>query len=537
MQPQRNNLLEQGITPLYNRLSRRLNRLVNSGQAHVLQGGRKGVEREALRITPAGELSQLRHPTALGSTLTHSSITTDYSEAQLELVTQPFTTVTELFSHLKEIHLFVHSHLPGHELLWSTSMPCVLHGEKSVPIAEFGTSNLGRMKHTYRRGLDVRYGRIMQSISGVHFNYSVAEEFWPLYQEVEENRGALRTFTDEAYFGLLRNVLRYEWLITYLFGNSPALCRSFFAGRETPLQLLDGHSYFAPYATSLRMSNIGYKNHMPSSLHVSYNSLDQYVTDLIGAVQTPHPPYQKLGVVVDGVYQQLNANILQIENEFYSAVRPKQPGQGDERPLMALRNRGVGYVEVRALDINTFDPLGFAPEQARFLEAFLLFCLLHESPPLTEAERKLNAHNQRVVAQNGRDPQARLLGPESERSLRDWASELLDAMEPIATLLEDAAPGYTAAISTQRESVLDPERTPSARMLREMKEHDESFFRYGLRISQEHYETLRQHTQAPDQTAMFEQLAQDSLLKQAQLEASDAISFEQYLQDYADQLG
>jgi glutamate--cysteine ligase len=107
---------------------RRLAGLINSGQRGVLRGGRKGVERESLRVTPAGHIAADRHPPALGSALTNAHITTDFSEALIELVTPPFQQSWELLQYLCDIHQFVYRHLDD-ELLWATSMPCAIDGD------------------------------------------------------------------------------------------------------------------------------------------------------------------------------------------------------------------------------------------------------------------------------------------------------------------------------------------------------------------------------------------------------------------------
>ena len=231
--------------------------MVNSGERGVLLGGLKGIEKESLRVTPDGRISQRPHPRALGSPLTHEHVTTDYSEALIELVTPTFTTSWELLEYLTELHQFVYRHL-GDELLWCTSMPCRLAGDSSIPLAEFGTSNVGRMKHVYRRGLGLRYGRIMQAISGVHFNYSFPAQFWEVLAAVLGRRDAGQDFMSETYFGLLRNYRRHGWIVHYLFGVSPAVCRSFVAGHDDHGLEEFGHgTLYSPYATSLRMSDLG----------------------------------------------------------------------------------------------------------------------------------------------------------------------------------------------------------------------------------------------------------------------------------------
>src|SRR5215469_13066381 len=365
---------------------RRLSALVNSGQPEILQGGRKGLEKESLRVTPEGRLAQTAHPRALGSALTSEHITTDYSEALIELVTPTFTATWELLQYLLDLHQFVYRHL-GSELLWATSMPGAISRDEDIPIADYGRSHIGCMKTVYRRGLGVRYGRMMQAISGVHFNYSFPLPFWEVYADVLQSHDRGTQFVSARYFDLLRNYRRYGWIVLYLFGVSPVLCSSFLRGREESLPELVPGTLYEPHATSLRMSDIGYRNRNQAGLAISVNSLEEYVRDLTRAIMTPHLPYESLGVRIDERYQQLNANVLQIENEYYSYIRPKRVARSGERPTKALRRAGVEYVEVRALDVSAFDPVGVNQNKLRFLEAFLALCLLKESPPIGESEQ------------------------------------------------------------------------------------------------------------------------------------------------------
>src|SRR6185437_9813646 len=320
---------------------RRLAALVNGGQPQILQGGRKGVEKESLRVTPSGKLAQTPHPRRLGSALTNENITTDYSESLIELVTPPFTTSWELLQYLLDLHQFVYRHLDD-ELLWATSMPGAIERDQDIPIAQFGSSHVGQM----------------QAISGVHFNYSFPLPFWEAYAEVLKSRDSGSKFVSARYFDLLRNYRRYGWIVLYLFGVSPVVCKSFLKGRELQLADFTSNTAYEPYATSLRMSDVGYRNRNQAGLAVSVNSLEEYVRDLTHAIMTPHPPDEALGVKVDGEYRQLNANILQIENEYYSFIRPKRVARSGERPTRALQRAGVEYVEVRALDVSAFDPVG-----------------------------------------------------------------------------------------------------------------------------------------------------------------------------------
>jgi glutamate--cysteine ligase len=513
----------------------RLTKLINTGERHGLKGARIGLEKETLRVGPDGRIAQTPHPRALGAALTHPYITTDYSEALLEFITPPLTNLPETTQFLHDVHHFVY-HNVGDEMLWATSMPCVVEGEESVPIAWYGTSNPGMMKHVYRRGLGYRYGRIMQVIAGVHFNYSLPESFWPILQTLEGDHRSLQDFISDRYFGLIRNLQRLGWLVPYLFGAAPAVCKSFLAGKPSRLAELDESTYFLPYATSLRLSDIGYTNRLEkkAGLNISYNSLDEYLVSLQAALATPHPPYAELGVIVDGEYRQLNANLLQIENEYYSTMRPKQIPQGDEHPALALKRRGVRYVELRSLDVGVFDPLGVNEAELRFLEAFLVFCLLHDSPPINTDERKAIDDNQMTVANRGREPAVLLNQNGQPRKLDEWALEIAVMMEGVCAVLDQGETGrpYSTALEQQKAVIHDPDLTPSARIIAEMRRYKEPFFYFAKRWSKQHQSHFTSQPLSEDQRRFFTEQADRSLQRQHQLEALDDAPFAEYLQRY-----
>ena len=523
----------KGSEALYGAALERLRQMLDQTPRELFTGGLKGIEKESLRVTHDGHIAQTPHPTALGSALTHPHITTDYSEALLELITDPVPRSSTVLESLEQLHRFVYSHLDD-EMLWATSMPCVVDGERSIPIARYGSSNIGRMKHIYRRGLDVRYGRTMQAIAGVHFNYSLPVELWPALQEFEDDSSPLRIYISDAYFRLIRNFQRLGWLIPFLFGSSPAVCPSFLGGRRDGFQCLDGHTLYEPYGTSLRMSDIGYKNKAQSGLNVSYNNLEDYVASLTRAIETPDPDYAAIGTHKNGQWQQLNTNVLQIENEYYSFVRPKRPTRSGEKPTAALSREGVEYVEIRALDVSPFHPVGVSACQLRFLEAMLIFCLFEDSPPIDEAEREAINHNQALVARRGREPGLRLRRNGGTVALLDWARETCEALAGICEALDTAEPAtpYTDALKIQYAVVADPELSPSARVLREMAEHEESFVEFALRVSREQERHFRSSPFPPETQAAYDEQARQSLEAQREIEEGDTVPFERYLQDY-----
>jgi glutamate--cysteine ligase len=518
-------------------LEQRLYRLSAAGDAGaLLRGGGKGLEKESLRVAPKGCIAQTPHPAALGSALAHPHITTDYSEALLEFVTSPFEDVRATLRSLTDIHSFVYPRL-GDEMLWATSMPCALEGDERIPIARYGSSNVGMMKHVYRRGLGWRYGRTMQTISGVHFNYSFPEALWPALQAAERDPRPLRQFQDDWYFRALRNFQRLGWLVPYLFGASPAMCKTFLQGRDLKFEQFDAYTLYEPYATSLRLSDIGYKNSNQARIGVTYNSLEDYVGTLSHAISTPAADYERIGVKVDGEYRQLNANILQIENEFYGSIRPKQPINSGERATLALKRRGVMYLEVRALDVNAYDPVGADEPALRFIEALLALCLLTDSPRTTPEEQEIIGHNQLLVARRGRDPELMLQRDDRQVNLRDWARQVLTELTPLCAFLDGSDPArpYSASLDVQRASVEDADRTPSARILVDMRAHGESFFRFAERMSETHRQYFLSTPLAARTEADLAAQARLSLQEQTAIEAADKLSFDEYLHQYFSQ--
>ena len=491
----------------------------------TIAGLRRGIEKESLRVRPDGMLVTTAHPCALGAALTHPHITTDFSEAQLELITGVHTDVEACLDELEQIHRFVYRHIDD-EVLWCASMPCKLPAEDAIPIARFGSSNVGRAKTVYRIGLAHRYGRRMQTISGIHYNFSLPETAWPLCD--------LRD-ASAAYFALIRNFRRHAWLLPYLFGASPAVCATFVEGRMHDLRELAPGTLHLPYATSLRMGRLGYLSDAQDSLAVSYNDLASYTASLSDALTQPYPAYEAIGIRDGEAYRQLATSLLQIENEFYSTIRPKRVIRPGERPLHALRARGVEYVEVRVMDLDPFRTIGIGADTVRFLDIFLLHCLLSDSPPDTAREIEAIAPNTQLVAARGREPGLCLNQGERMVALGEWATQLLTECEPIAEALDAAyaVREYRAALRAAAAALEDPTRLPSARVLSEMQErHEGSYPDFALAQSLRHRSKLGNEPLSADLEAHYVETAAQSIEKQRKIEAQDTVPFERYRQQY-----
>ncbi len=500
-----------------------------------LTGIGRGIEREGLRVLSEGRLSLKPHYKSLGSALTHPYITTDYSETLLEFITPVSFNAETTIAQLQDIQKYTLSQIDG-ELLWPMSMPCFVDDEDAIPLANYGSSNVGLMKTAYRQGLKNRYGSMMQVISGIHFNFSFSQNFWQSMQKISESNIPTNDFISEKYFSLLRNYKRYCWLIPYLYGSSPAICGSFLKNKATSLPFkksASGYMYLE-YATSLRMSDLGYTNSEQSSLQICYNDLDGYLDGVQDAINLPSEKFAALGVKVDGKYQQLNSNILQIENELYAPIRPKQVARTGEKPSEALRNRGVEYIEVRALDVNPFSDTGISIEQVYFLDIFITYCALADSPLFScEQQQNCDANMDEVVVR-GRDPQLLLNDDGCDKSVKDWGIEIFSAMEKVAELLDNAhgVDKYAQALSNEQKKLTDPSFTPSAKLLDCVVNQDKSLTKIALQQAQDYRKKLLDSDYQIYSEAYFTEAATKSLEEQKNIEDSDALDFDTFLSDY-----
>ncbi|MFT7243153.1 MAG: glutamate--cysteine ligase [Candidatus Azotimanducaceae bacterium] len=498
-------------------------------QSRQLQFNR-GIEREGLRVDSSGNLSHQPHPKAFGSKLSHPTITTDFSESQLELITPVATDIDTTFDLMTRTHRFVTRNM-DQEILWSASMPCVLQDDKTIPLADYGSSNLGKLKSTYRNGLGNRYGRSMQTICAVHYNFSFPDTFWQNIADIEGITND-QSFRNRRYFDLMRNFRRFSWLPIYLFGASPAVCNSFVKGRKHGLEPFDEGSLYLPYATSLRSGNLGYQSDaQANAMSVCYNDLSTYVSSLANAVTTPFKDYVALGVKQGDEYLQLSDNILQSEAEFYSTIRAKRVPAPGQNFLECLQQDGVEYIEVRLLDLDPFEPLGVSRTTVRFLDAFLLYCLLTPSPAHDDERCAEVNINLTTAVHEGRKEGVALKDGGTERKLGDWANQILGEMAPLATHLDKElnTNEHVASLELQQTKVMDSETTPSARILQTMKDENIPFFRFAMNQSLSHQQQHLTGDLSIDELNEFAALAEQSVGKQAQIEAADSINFDGYL--------
>lgn len=504
-----------------------------------LKGMLRGIERETLRMQADGFIAQTNHPQALGSALTHPHITTDYSEALMEFITPPQDSIAKALNYLSDIHSVAHRHLPEGEHLWPLSMPCMLQDdEEKIRLAEYGSSNIGKFKTLYRRGLGVRYGRRMQTIAGIHYNLSFPDQLFEQLQQHETDESltslSLQDYRSHRYFALIRNFIRLTPLTIFLVGASPTVCQCFMTGRDHHLLPLAPGTLHLPDATALRMGRFGYQNSAQKQLGIHYNNMSAYLAGLQKAVHTPYAPFSRLGLDdANGEPLQINDHVLQIENEYYSLVRPKQVPIAGETPSQALANRGVGYVELRAVDINPYSPIGIDESTAGFLEVLALYCLLTDSPEISATEQSQIEHNQAEVVNRGRAWNASIVDATGEHFIEDWCRNYLNQMTVVAQLLDDSEKTdlYSQSLIRMQARIDEVDETLSARIVEDTVQQGGAWH-FGSHLAQHHAEVYANHQLSLEQEKYFTSLAVQSLQQQQQLEQDSSITFADYIAAY-----
>ncbi|TDF39806.1 glutamate--cysteine ligase [Alteromonadaceae bacterium M269] len=518
-----------------NLFATRIAALAEDGIAQTLSGIKHGIEREALRINKNGSLAQTPHPEAFGSALSHDYVTTDFSESLLEFITPPEQDTQKTIDQLSDIHKFVQENL-GDEQLWPLSMPCFINNQEHIPIAQYGSSNIGKMKALYRVGLKNRYGAMMQAIAGLHFNFSIPDDFWKQWLPKVEGIEANQDSVSAAYFSQIRNYRRFCWLIPYLYGSSPALCGSFLKGNESklPFEKMDNGTYYLPYATSLRMSDLGYTNSAQSGLNICYNKVDTYIESLRSAIHTPSDEYLQYADKVDGELQQLNANVLQIENELYSPIRPKQPTMHFEKPTDALAARGVNYIEVRALDVNPFSAVGIDKQQINFLDVFLMYCAIAPSELMQGNDYQETEDNLSLVVEQGRKPGLMLSIKRQQKTLTEWAGEIFEEMREVARVMDKNSEDniFIEAVENEWQKIVDPDKTFSGKLLKQLLSSNQGNGEFALDLAAQHSQFLENYEYKHFSAEQFAEFSRESVEKQKLEEASDTEEFEVFLENY-----
>ena len=489
-----------------------------------------GIEKESLRVLHE-EISQIPHNEELfGSALTNQFITTDFSEAQMEFVTPPFKTNSEALNFLESIHLNVSKKI-DEEILWPLSMPPFIGCDTDIPIAYYGESEVAMLKRVYRLGLSNRYGRQMQAISGIHYNFSIDDKMLRCLSS--DDSLIDRDLKDSLYLSAIRNIARLNWLILYLFGASPFISKSILEKENKNLKQLDSHTYYLPYATSLRMSDIGYQNTKQKELQISLNKLSEYIDQLKVATNTTSNEFLKIENSHGEEFSQLSPNILQIEDEYYSSSRPKSSYNSEDRMLKKLQEHGIDYIELRSIDLNPFKPCGIGYRSLLFLELFLIYCLQKDSSDLNDYETKEIRNNDLLVSKEGRKPGLMITKSKSKISVKDWGLEILDEMEELISQSNIKKELFYESLSESRKMLHDPNLTPSSEVFRQVIDSNISYEEFGKNLGEAHKKQyLNSSDSKSDNERVIENEIERSKVESEKLKNASEESFKDYLQNY-----
>ena len=230
----------------------------------------------------------------------------------------------------------------------------------------------------------------------------------------------------------------------------------------------------------------------------------------------------------------MSQNILQIENELYSPIRPKQPTRSMEKPTDALVRRGVDYIEVRALDINPFSPTGIEATQMDFLDVYLLTCLMMPSEELNPDSIAEARDNMDAVVLEGRNPELDLHIDGQPLKMQQWAEDLFKKFDAVAAVLDTAnnSTQFSQAVADQREKLTDSDKTPSGRILNILLEDNADNSALGLLLAKEYADAYDRHEYTHYSEQDFIAQAQASLKAQQDIENADEKDFETFIRDY-----
>lgn len=426
----------------------------------LFKSGNFGLEKENLRIDDSGMLSKTDHPIDKDDPY-WSQIVRDFAESQVEFVTGTHDTPTQALEELQMLQDYFLEKTGAQ--LWPFSMPCGTGKESDIQIAKFDQSTAeGKEAVTYREALAKRHGKKMQLISGIHYNFSFSDN---LIHKLGMDKNQL-------YFHVARNLLRYQWLFTYLLGASPAVDRTYksdviksLKGIENCCKCCVGaHSYYEDFATSLRMSRYGYHSNLQSDLDVSFNNLEGYVHSLVGGIKTDK---------------------LIKESEYYAPVRFKQPKGNSGSVVVDLLQRGVEYIELRMFDLNPYEAYGIEPSMLYFTHLMLIYALLNDSPDMDKEEMDNIFKNNQRVALFGRKEGKKIFWKGEYQSITEVGEIILNELLDLAVVLDEGRidGNYTSSVTSRIESLWYKDMLISDRIVKELMEENMSYREMGLKYS------------------------------------------------------
>ena len=401
--------------------------------------GHFGIERESLRINSDGSLALTPHPVGFGDKMSHPYITTDFSESQVEMITPTFDTLEETYNFLEVLYDLVVTEIQD-ELLWPQSMPCPLKVDQEIPIAMFNSNEAGQKAMDYRASLLDKYGGKRQLICGIHYNFSFSDSLLKVLYEHDQSKQSFQLFKDSIYLKVVRNYIRYRWLLIYFLGASPVVDSSYCSECQLSSSEVAPNSYSHSGAISFRNSLCGYQNKQP--IYVDYSTVKTYVSSL---------------------HHQIEAGVIESAKEFYSPIRLKS--RRPEQLLESLVDDGIEYLEIRSIDLNPFAKLGISLEDLHFIQLFVLFLLNQEENQMDNWQQEA-LENEKRVAVSGLGEQVKLKWNGELISLERWGLEILDQMAQLNDLFNLQK---EELIEKKRRELFNQDLTLSGRLVNQIQ--------------------------------------------------------------------
>jgi glutamate--cysteine ligase len=328
-------------------------------------------------------------------------------------------------------------------------------------------------------------------------------------------------------------------LYLLLYGSSPLANNSFAKDRDHDLEELNSDDIYKPYATSLRMGDLGYISEAQDSLNISYNSIEDYCADLKNALETSYPLYKKIGEFNGDERIQLNDSIIQIENEYYSTIRPKRVCPTGERPLNVLSQEGIDYLELRCIDLNPDSIIGISEEQIYFLDLLILYCFLQDSPSIDNDESNEIFKNHKIVVNAGRSIDQTITSKSSEVLIKDEALRILNDMDEIAKFMDEVIVSeneniWLNTLKNQKKTLNNLDSSLSGSLLKNIIDHGMSFQEYGMHVSNLHQNEIKNIS--PKHTESLIEASKKSLQDARDIESSQQEDFEDYLKEFLNKI-
>ncbi|MDE1548392.1 bifunctional glutamate--cysteine ligase GshA/glutathione synthetase GshB [Jeotgalibaca caeni] len=375
-----------------------------------------GIEKESQRIQHEGTISKKDHPEEFGNRNFHPYIQTDFAESQLELVTPPTESIEETMQWLAAIHDVVYQTIPEEEYLLPFSLPSYMPTEEFIQVAKLENEE----DVHYREYLVDAYGKRKQMMSGIHYNFEFHPDFLQALYQKQNRDLAYKDFQTEAYLKVAHNFLRYQWILTYLYGASILVKEEYFQNNEIPADIPNG------FIRSLRSSKYGYVN--KGDIHVSFESMAEYVRT---------------------IEQMVEEGKLIHEKEFYSSIRFR--GGSSAREVM---ENGISYLEFRLFDLNPFAPYGLLAEDMQFIHYFFMQMLwMEEEAGAVEWEKGKQMNEQTAFEQP--------LAPSA------YQAEGIQILESMKKMLQElgASNDQLELVETKLVAFHKPEQTLAGRLV------------------------------------------------------------------------